>query len=287
MRDRNHQLITLILQFAVLALLGFGTLGCDTDKGLTPLESKVSGKITYLLPEFRPDNVGEVRIAALLNFPPSGLGDVFFSEPLDFKEDTARYELALPPAEYASVVLLWRQKGESWSFNSLLGLYGYFPPFQLELLPVDIVDDNTHVQDIDVYALWNFAAADARINGRINFEGTLPSDTEALLVAAFNAPPNFDDFAGSLLLIGGIPLPVSGNRPSTSYELRVFRNDYKLIGLFWKGFSTPLEEMKLIGYYRNPNDITLPGEVTVEEGQNLGGIDFSADFGSLPDGIRP
>lgn len=262
--------------------------GCDTDKGLEPLNTGISGKITYLSPELRPNDVGEVRLAALLKFPPAGLGDLFFSEPIDFRQDTSEYFLPLPPDDYQAVALLWRRNNENWSFNSILGLYGLNPQDGgVDLLPVSVPDNNEEVPGIDMTALWNFAGADAKVQGTISVSGTPPSDTEAVLVATFVITPDFDDFSTSILFLGGIPLPVTPGRSTINYTMNVYSGSYQFLGLFWKGSSIPLEEMKCIGWYQLPGGSGDPGNVTVPRDGITRDIDFSADYGLLPNGIRP
>lgn len=267
----------------ILLLAGlFLTNSCDIDNGLAPLESGISGTINYIAPDIRPATVGEVRMAALLQFPPTGLGDLFFSEPLDFSGDSTNYFLPLPPDDYVAVVLLWREKGQNWSFNSLLGVYG-FTLVDFALLPISIKDNNDLQEDVDMLGLWNFAGADAKVSGTINYSGTRPADTEAVLLAGFTRRPNLDDFATSLLFIGGIPLPMA-TTGTRSYELRLFQGHYEFIGLFWKGTSIPIEEMKLIGYYAVGDSV--PGELDLVSGQTVPNINFNADYSTLPEGVR-
>ncbi len=277
-----------IFQKSLISLvLAFLTGACNLDQGLGPLETQISGKITFFATNLRPDNVGEVRVAALLNFPPSGLGDVVFSEPIDFLGDTISYDLFLPKGEYPAVVLLWKPRGENWSFNSLLGVYGFAPPLEFNLLPVSINEETPVITEVDMLALWNFAGSDGRMNGNITFQGTPPPDTEALLLVSLTQPPNFDNLLFSLLFLGGLPLPVSASQNPLSYQLKVFNGTHQFIGLFWKGVGTPLEELKLIGFYRDPAMQDQPGNVEMPENGTVNNIDFIADFNTLPDGIRP
>jgi hypothetical protein len=205
---------------------------CEFDQGLGPLQTKISGQLVYYASELRPSNIGEVRIAALLNFPPSGLGDIFFSDPLEFYKDTVEYELYLPEGEYPAIVVLWKPEGESWSFNSLLGLYGFEPPNQFEMRPISVTKEVPVADNINLFALWSFANTDSKINGQISYLGTPPPDTEGILLIAFTRVPNFDNLLLSLLFLGGMPLPVSTTENHFEYQLRVFHGDYKFIGLF-------------------------------------------------------
>ncbi len=286
MMTESFRIPKMLIGLVLLILVGISLHSCDADQGLGPLESKITGQIAFLSPELRPANVGEVRLAALLQFPPTGLGDIFFSEPLEFRQDTLDYELAIPPDDYISLVLLWRRKGENWSFNSLLGVYGFEPPFLFELKPVSLETSTTVVEDVDLTALWNFASADSKIHGRITYAGTKPENTEVVLLAAFFREPDLDDFASSLLDLGGLPLPVPPSGSGRNYELGVEHDDYRLVGLFWKGVDTPIDQMKLIGYYQLPGGNGEPGIVDAPEGGEVFGIDFVADYSTLPEGVR-
>lgn len=260
---------------------------CDLDQGLGPLESKISGTITKFPLGDPPATVDEVRVAALLNFPPSGLGDVFFSDPLPFDNYPFDYELFIPKGDYPAVVLLWKPKGETWSFNSLLSVYGFVPPLRLDLLPVNLTEENPVKDDVDLIALWNFANSDAKMNGTIRFNGTAPANTEALLIVSLTRFPNFDNLLASLIWLSGLPLPITSNQNPRGYQLNVSSGGHEFIGLFWKGVGTPLEELKLLGYYRNPDMPDQAGSVVIPENGSVSNIDFNVDFNLLPDGIRP
>lgn len=275
------------LKLFPLLFLIFSFTTCDFDKGLGPLQNKIEGKIFYLTPEMRPANVGEVRVAALLQFPPSGLGDIFFSEPVEFRKDTVNYEIFLPPGDYVGVAILWKPRGENWSFNSLLGIYGFEPPTRFEMLPVPVKEEDAVVSDINISAIWNFANTDSKVNGRITYKGVPPKDTQTVLLAAFSQVPNFDNLLLSLLFLGGLPLPVSISESTFTYQLRVYHGEYKFIGLLWKGVDTPLDKVKLIGFYPAPGQPDKPGSFSLPENGSVYNIDLSGDFGSLPDGIRP
>ena len=271
---------------------------CEFDKGLAPLDTRISGKVVYLPLGLPPASINEVRVAALLKFPPSGLGDVFFSDPIDFVRnntsgipDTADFEILLPAANYPALVVLWKPRNEGWSFNSLLGIYG-ITLSELELRSINLTPEQPIQDDVEIQAIWLFANTDATVNGTITYEGTLPSDTEALLLTGFKQIPNdFDDLVSAIfqggINLGGLPLPVSGARRTTGYQIRLANGQYDFFCLFWKGVNTPFENMKVIGYYRNPATPGQPGQLDLPLNGAAFDININADFNTLPDGIRP
>jgi hypothetical protein len=273
-----------LFSFFLLFLFLFG---CEFDQGLGPLNSKISGQLVYFGSEFKPANIGEVRVAALLNFPPSGLNDIIFSDPLEFNSDTVDYELYLPVGEYRAIVVLWKASGENWSFNSLLGLYGFAPPDQFELRGLSITKENPILENVNLFALWSFANTSSKISGEIVYHGVPPADTEGVLLIAFTQIPNFNNLLLSLLYMGGMPLPLSTSGNSVDYQLQVFFGEYKYIGAFWKGVNTPLEELVPIGFYPDILSPKKPGSFIAPDNGIVYDINFIADFNTLPDGIYP
>ncbi|NUM63912.1 TonB-dependent receptor [candidate division KSB1 bacterium] len=198
----------LLLAAAVAALAAAVLYACSFDNGLGLLQSKISGKIYFLGSEFRPSNVDEVRVVAASNFPPQGFGDVFFSEAIPFDRDSAAYEMPLPRNRYPAVAVLWKPRGEDWSFTSLLGFYGFRPPLSAQLLPVDLTEAQPVAENVNIFALWSFAQFDAHVEGEITFAGAWPEDTDVVLLGAFAAVPDLKNIVNSLVSLGGIDFAV-------------------------------------------------------------------------------
>ena len=279
--------ITSVFLVSILAAILFQACEFDTGLGLSP--SKISGRVLFLSTDFRPSNVDEVRVVAAANFPPASIADVFFSEAIRFDKDTADYQIILPYGTYPAVAVLWKPRGQDWALESLLGFYGFQPPLQASLKAVTLSREQPIAGSIDVPALWSFAQFDARVEGELVLNGTWPSDTEQLVMGGFNQVPDLDNFGiSALALIGGInfSLPNKEKDYPHQYSMAVRNGEYKFVGLFWKGRKISWEKIRCIGFYRAPSDSTKPGEFTLPQNGRITGIDFSADFNTLPDGVK-
>ena len=265
----------------ILSLLLILLAGCEFDKGLDVLKSRISGEVVFLGTESRPDNIDEVRVVAVANFPPSGLADVFFSEAIPFDRDTAKYEILLPLGDYPAVGVLWKPRGKDWAFTSLLGFYGFEPPASASLQPVTLTENEPIATDIDLFALWELARLDAEISGTVTFQGELPENTDTVLLAAFTGIPDLNNVISLLGILGGLPLPVPLNNisPGATYEfqLPVRSGGYKYLAAFWVakgGFET----IQLLGFLPDPQDPDKQRAFTLPADSVLSGLDFIADF---------
>ncbi|MFQ5633039.1 MAG: hypothetical protein ACE5I1_30090, partial [bacterium] len=254
------------------------------DQGLGVLGSRISGQVVYLGADSRPDNIDEVRVVAVANFPPSGLSDVFFSEAIPFEQDTTQYDILLPLGEYPAVGVLWKPRGKDWSFTSLLGFYGFEPPASASLLPVNLTQDEPIATNIDLFALWELAKLDGEISGTVTFQGDLPENTDTVLLGAFTGVPDLTNVISLLGILGGLPLPVPLNNiaPGNRYEYALpARSDaYKFVGAFWIG-KGGFETIQLVGFYPDVQNPALPGEFILPENGAIPNVDFVADFRNL------
>lgn len=288
------------LAFLLLLTLLFTT--CEFDKGLAPLTTGISGKITYFDPGNRPSEVDEVRLAALRNIPPSSLGDVIFSEPLNYNPEpdstgatSIEYDLAMPPGDYPGIVLLWKPKNSSWSFDGLMGVYGVslVPTPTIDVFPVNITQEEGVIENVDFLGLWLFANPDGKIRGDITYLGAPPSDTQVVILVTLDQKPTagsiqkFDTFINLFpnlnpLNLVSLPFPLATSKSDYQLEVSSLLNRFpiniRFVGLFWKGFDTSFEDMKLIGFYPDSSDANQAGTVIVPEGASISDIDFTADF---------
>lgn len=271
----------------LLSVMAAAFLSCNFDQGLGVLESKISGKVYFLGTDSRPQNVDEVRVVAAANFPPQGFGDVFFSEAIPFAGDSAAYEMPLPVDNYPAVAVLWKPRGEDWNFTSLLGFYGFDPrTLSARLQPVNLTNDQPVADHVDIVALWSFAQFDAHVEGEITFQGQWPEDTEIVLLGAFNVMPDLNNIVNSLVFIGGIDFAVPRFVESYRYRMAVRNGQYQFLGLFWKGRGLAWDKIRAIGFYPAANDPSKPGQFTLPPNGTISNINFVADFGTLPDGVK-
>jgi len=268
------------------ATLAAVLVACNFDTGLGLLESKIRGKIYFLGTEFRPANVEEVRVVAASNFPPQGFGDVFFSEAIPFDRDSAAYEMPLPRNTYPAIAVLWKPRGEDWSFTSLLGFYGFRPPLSAQLLPVHLTAERPVADNINIFALWSFAQFDAHVEGEITFAGAWPADTDVVLLGAFTAVPDLKNIVNSLVFLGGIDFAVPRFVERHRYRMAVRNGEYQFLGLFWKGRGVAWDKIRAIGFYPASDNPAKPGRLTLPPNGTIANINFVADFNTLPDGVQ-
>jgi hypothetical protein len=261
-------------------------LSCEFDQGLGPSKTRIAGRVIFLDPASRPGNIDEVRVVALANLPPTGFGDVYFSNAVRFDLDTASFEISVPVGTYPAVGVLWKARGKEWAFSNLLGIYGVKLPLEFSLRQVQVTKEHPIVDNVEIAALWSFAQFDGTIQGELTFAGNWPEDTEAVLLGVFAEIPDLNNIANSLGLLGGIPLPITSGGKARAYETSVRNGDYKFIGVFWKGKNIKWENIRCVGFYPDPVNPTRPGIVSVPPGGTVTGINFVADFATLPDGVK-
>jgi hypothetical protein len=283
-----------IIRFVLAAALSAVLFqACEFDKGLSLSPSRITGKVLFV---GEPDStiaIDEVRVVAAARFPPTGVSDIFFSNPVNFGLDTADYEIILPFGNYPALAVLWKPRDDDWALESLLGFYGFNPfTFEASLKGVELTEDSPVAANIDIPALWGFTMFDGRVEGDLTFVGDWPEDTEIVVLGGFTQVPDLADIGLSILLtLGGINFTLPQNVPSHHYELAVRKKEnenfaeYKFIGLFWKGRNIAWDEIRCIGFYRASNDPTQPGSFTMTSEGRITGIDLVADFNTLPDGV--
>jgi hypothetical protein len=272
------------------ALVQCALWSCELDQGLGPSQTRISGKVIFVYSDStksRPENIDEVRVVATANLPPTGFGDVYFSNPVRFDVDTTTYEIAAPVGVYPAIGVLWKPRGRDWSFTNLLGIYGLRLPFEFDVKPVELTKQNPLANSVDLFALWSFSQFDARVEGELTVIGAWPPDTEIVLLGAFINVPDLSNVGNLLGSLGGLPLPVSPSSDAKRpYETAVRNGEYKFIALFWKGKNIDWDEIRLLGYYRDLQDPSKPGHIIVPAQGGISDINFTADFTTLPAGLE-
>lgn len=291
-------LITFMSKIPSFALIAVSSAvlfqACDFDTGLGLSPSKITGKVIFVGEPDSSLSVEEVRVVAAAQFPPTGVSDIFFSNAVDFNADSSEYEIILPYGNYPALAVLWKPRNDDWALESLLGFYGFNPfTFEASLKNVELTEADPVAANIRIPALWGFTNFDGRIEGRLTFAGSWPEDTEIVVMGAFTQIPDLDNIGLSTLLsLGGINFTLPKNVAFHDYELNVRKKEndqlaeYKFIGLFWKGHDISWEDIRCIGYYRSASDPTRPGSITMLPEGPVAGIDFTADFNTLPDGVK-
>jgi len=124
--------------------------------------------------------------------------------------------------------------------------------------------------------------------GTIRFRGTIPANTENVFIAAYVAfPLTCNELIANRQPL--IPGSVRYTDSLTLYSVPLSPGTYHWVLAVWKKPGpltlTPADTqyLRVAGYYGNPADSTLPGNVTVPPGASAGDVDFAVDF----DNLRP
>jgi len=264
-------LLIMIMQFS-----------CRVDHGLEPINSKITGTVTFH--GDHPPSTDEVRVVVAKDFPPKDIKSLLFSNMINYREKTAEYEIYLPKGTYKVVAVLWKEHNESWNISNVIGVYGGSISGDL-LIPtyrsVTIADNNTTVRNINIQATLERVNRDAKIKGEINFIGDWPDNTGVMAVGAFSSIPEpgdyMDYFFSSIFMDYSIPVFVS----SAEYMLRVQGQDtVKYVAALWIDDTFDLASIRDVGYYCDPQDSTglKPGSVLVPADAVKTGINITVDF---------
>jgi hypothetical protein len=267
-----------------LTLLAAAALGlfasCDFDQGLGPSKTRIAGSVIFLNKSSRPSNVDEVRVVTTTSLPPAGISDIYFSNAVMFGDSIAPYEVSAPVGTYAAVGVLWKPRGEDWSFENLLGFYGLF---EGKLLQVNLTKAQPVADSVDIGALW----FDSRIAGEATFAGEWPSDTDVVVIGAFSQIPDLKNIGNSIVFLRGINLAVPKQVLKFNYQMQAISGDHKFVGLFWKSRKTNnLKDIRCIGFYSTQDNPSQPAAVKAPHDGTVHGINFGGDFRTLPNGVQ-
>ncbi len=276
-----------ITDLKVLVIIVIFLFSCHLDHGLEPINSKITGTITFYGDP--PPHTDEVRVAVVKDFPPNNIKSLLFSNMINYRQSTAEYELYLPKGTYDVVAVLWKEHNQSWNISNVIGVYGggfidglLIPTYKSVTIP----DNNTIVDNIDIKASLDRVNRDAKIKGEINFVGDWPDNTGVMAVGAFNQIPEpgdfMDYFFSSIFIDYSIPIFVS----KADYTLRVQGQDtIQYIAALWIDNSFDLSSIKDVGYYCDPQDSSgnQPGSVVVPKNSVQEGINITVDFNKIFD----
>ena len=246
---------------------------CKIDTGLEPTHSGFRGTVHFI--NDWPEQTDQVIVVAATKFPPTTITDIILGDPLPLGVDSATFTIYNPPAKFAAVGVVWKEKGQPWDVTNIIGIYF---PTDNKFSPgvVEIKDRNTLVDSIDIVADLSKARlkVESTIEGKLRINGQWPDDvTSVLVIASESFPP-----AGLLDVTFGQPIPA--NFDSTqSYTLSVQPGKYKLIGCLVLQSDIPLGLESLKGiYFKRPTDF-FPGTVTVPtDTSKIKNIDITINF---------
>ena len=241
----------------------FVIVSCNTDQGLEPgpwIEGQI---IIESIDRVAEAQTGDMVIVVAPDFPPKKWTDIIKTPPIHFKrdvkKDTVDYTLPLNFGTYAVVAVLWKPKGEEWSFETISNILGvYTEPNLFKPKPVTINKGDKFVPGIDIYADFGFIRSGAFIKGKISYTGEFNPDTDMMVLASFpSRPSKVSDY---LFALGwDLTLPTKKTPENDLYDpyyeftLDVSPGNHKYIALFWKGSKGSPYDFRKIADLEIPN----------------------------------
>jgi len=244
--------ITFILLFIFIYLLS-----CNIDPGLEPTQSGFQGKINFL--NEWPERTDQVLVVASTVFPPANITDIILGDPLPIGVDSTDYIIYTPPAHFAAIGVVWKEKNQPWDVTNIIGIYF---PTNNKFTPgsITIPDKHTIIDSINIIADLSKAkrAVKSKITGKLRVNGEWPPNATSVLLAA--SPTILPE--GLLDITLG--QPIEAGFDSVQYSFTVQPGRYRLIGalVLEEGASIGFQSIRGI-YYEKPGEFS-PGSVTID-----------------------
>lgn len=257
------------LLFLTILIIAGGNLTCNTDTGLEPgpwIEGKIYIDSINRVAEGR---TGDMVVVVAPDFPPKKWTDITKTPPIYFKrdvrKDTAEFKIPLNHGTYEVVAVLWKPKGEEWSFETISNLLGvYTAPNIFKPKPVTITKQDEFISGINIYADFGFVRYGSFIKGKITYTGDFNPDTEMIILASFPMKP--ETIIDYLFALGwDLTLPVfeSAYHPY-EFTLSVAPGFHKYIAVFWKGKKGSPYDFRKLGDLMFPDDLPQIGPFVPE-----------------------
>jgi hypothetical protein len=238
-------------------------VGCNPDHGLEPgpwIEGKI---IIESIDRVEEAKTGDMVVVVAPDFPPKKWTDIIKTPPIHFdrnvKVDTVAYQLPLNFGTYDVVAVLWKPKGEEWSFetiSNILGVYTEPNLFKPKSVPINKADK--FVPGIDIYADFGFIRTGAFIKGKISYIGEFNPETDMIILASFpSRPSKVSDYLFALGWDLTLPTKRTPDNdpyyPYYQFNLDVSPGNHKYIALFWKGSKGSPYDFRKIADLEIPN----------------------------------
>ncbi len=232
--------------FLFLAV-SFFMIGCEIDHGIEPIRSSIQGEIQYK--GDWPGTPAEVRLIAASTFPPAGVSDLILGETVPANVQSHPFSFYLKPGTYNVLGVAWREQESTWDILSVCGLY--FAGTD-SLLPgkITVAADTSNIKGIKIEVNRSKArrVVNARITGKINFQGTWPDSILEVRVVASSAPtPNVFALLQKppTLLDLSFSDAIQPNATSVSYSINAAPMKYYVTGVIFFRMNSSLSMQDL------------------------------------------
>jgi len=257
----------------ILIIIVAGIITCNMDSGLEPgpwIEGEI---IIDSINRVEEGRTGDMVVVVAPDFPPKKWTDIIKTPPIHFDrnvmKDTAEFKVPLNYGTYDVVAVLWKPKGEEWSFETISNILGvYTAPNIFKPKPVTITKEDEFVGGLKIYADFGFVRYGSFIKGKITYVGEFNPDTDMMVLASFPMKP--ETVIDYLFALGwDLTLPVfeSAYNPY-EFTLSVAPGFHKYIAVFWKGKKGSPYDFKKLADLMFPDDLPQIGPF-VPEGKQL------------------
>ena len=261
----------LLLIISILISAGF--LTCDMDKGLDIIPW-IEGRIFFEnIDRVEEGQIGDVVVVVAPDFPPKNWTDIIKTAPIYFDQDevkdTSNFKVPLNLGTYDVVAVLWKPKGEEWSFETISNILGvYTAPNLFKPKPVTIKKEDEFVSGVNIDADFGLVRYGSFIKGNITSTGVFNPATDMIILASFPMKP--ETMIDYLFAKGwDLTLPVTESAyEQYEYVLDVAPGFHKYIALFWRGKGGSPYDFKKIADLMFPDDLPQIGPF-VPEGLEL------------------
>ena len=268
---------------AIISVALFAFHACQMDHGLSPADYQIKGKVQFFKGT-APENTDRIEVFALKEFPPQNPQNFLYlgrSGPLDYQSGReVNYSIDVSPTTYQFVGVIWKEKGKDWTLTGLMGFYtGSGSEFSFLPDSVVVSKEKPIAEDVNFTANWELVNKDARISGKISYEGNWPKQTNLLLLAVYPQKPQTDF---EYLTFSNIDYSQPIFVDSSDYELPINSGIYQYVVLFWVGKSiSKLSDMVELGFFEDKNNPGTAGIIEIQPGQALQNIDIHVNFNEI------
>lgn len=271
----KYRRILLFILLVAASISGIVFLSCNVDHGLEPLPGQLNLSV-YFRNE-PPQNTQGIYLMVAPIFPPHAINEVYHSpNSLPIDQDTVRHQIYLPYGHYDALALWWYSTETESNLADVLAIPIDYTA-GLRPLGFDITPEEP-VKNIELIANWAKVDRDASIEGTIYFDGSFPEDTQIVAVAAFKSEPL--EPIDYLLQLKSIDFSIDENENPYKFKLPVRSGSVNYVGVYWLADRAGIGDFKPVGEYKDPEDPTRPGRLSLEPNDVAKGVDIYVEWSS-------
>ena len=264
-----------LLLCAAVSIAIFMVAHCHMDHGIEPLPGALHVRVAFR--NEPPENTQGIYLIVAPKFPPHAINELYQSpNSISIDDDTVDAVIELPYGHYEAYGIWWYGNDLKSNLADILEMpYSHTTGLTATL---DITPEEPVVER-QLLANWDRVKRDAFIKGTISFIGDAPENTRLVAIAAFDYKPV--EVVQYLAWLKSVDFSIDINDNPHDYTLPVRHGFIGYIAMFWLAEQAGLNEIKIVGSYKNPNNPDADGWVFISEGQTVTGVDVTVDWSVL------